>query len=81
MILEENVLVWNKAQSEKKFYTFNAVFRVGVNDVKPFQKLQEGCQLIISIIRNVCEEFSKQNKRLSIQILLFDHVSTVYYGG
>ena len=27
----------NKAQAEKKFYAFNAVFRVDVNDVKPFQ--------------------------------------------
>ena len=37
--LEENVLVLNKAQSEKKFFAFNAVFRVDVNDVKPFQKI------------------------------------------
>ena len=27
----------NKAQAEKKFYSFNAVFRVDINDVKPFQ--------------------------------------------
>ena len=27
----------NKAQAENKFYALNAVFRVDVNDVKPFQ--------------------------------------------
>ena len=27
----------NKAQTEKKFYALNAVFRVDVNDVNPFQ--------------------------------------------
>ena len=39
IILEEDVLVLNKAQSEKKRYAFNAVFRVHVNDFKPFQKI------------------------------------------
>ena len=39
IIIEENVLLFNKAQSEKKFDAFNAVFRVDVNDVKPFQKI------------------------------------------
>ena len=29
----------NKAQLEKKFYAFHAVFIVDVNDVKPFQNL------------------------------------------
>ena len=27
-----------------------------------FRKLQDGCQLIISMIRNLCKEFSKQKK-------------------
>ena len=27
----------NKSQAEKKIYEFHAVFRVDVNDVKPFQ--------------------------------------------
>ena len=27
----------NKSQAEKKVYAFHAVFRVDVNDVKPFQ--------------------------------------------
>ena len=31
----------NKSQAEKKDYTFRAVFRVDVNDVKPFQNPTE----------------------------------------
>ena len=31
----------NKAQAEKKVYAFHAVFRVDVNDVKPFQNPTE----------------------------------------
>ena len=38
IILEENVLLLNKTQSEF-FYAFNAAFRVDVNDVKHFQEI------------------------------------------
>ena len=31
----------NKSQEEKKVYAFHAVFRVDVNDVKPFQNPTE----------------------------------------
>ena len=31
----------NKSQAEKKFYAFHAVFRVDVNDVKPFRNPTE----------------------------------------
>ena len=31
----------NKSQAEKKVYAFHAVFRVDVNDVKPFQNRTE----------------------------------------
>ena len=31
----------NKAQADKKVYAFHAVFRVDVNDVKPFQNPTE----------------------------------------
>ena len=41
MILEQNVLVMNKSQAEKKFYAFHAVFRVDVNDVKPIKNPTE----------------------------------------
>ena len=33
IILEQNVIVMNKSQAEKKVYAFYAVFRVDVNDV------------------------------------------------
>ena len=41
IILEQNVLVMNKSQAEKKVYAFNAVFSVDVYDVKPFQNPTE----------------------------------------
>ena len=41
IILEQNVLVMKKSKAEKKVYVFNAVFRVDVNDVKPFQNPTE----------------------------------------
>ena len=41
IILEQNVLVMNKSQEEKKFYEFHAVFRVDVNDVKQVQNPTE----------------------------------------
>ena len=50
----------NDAQAEKKFYPVYAVFKVDVNDVKPFRILQEGCELIISLICNLCKDFFKQ---------------------
>ena len=31
----------NKSQAEKKVYAFHAVFRVDINDVKPFQNPTE----------------------------------------
>ena len=31
----------NNSQAEKKFYAFHAVFRVDVNDIKPFQNPAE----------------------------------------
>ena len=37
IILEQNVLVMNKSQAEKKVYAFHAVFRLDVNNGKPFQ--------------------------------------------
>ena len=38
---EQNILVMNTSQTEKKVYAFYAVFRVDVNDVKPFQNPTE----------------------------------------
>ena len=50
----------NKSQSEKKVYALHVVFRVDVNDVKPFQNPTETSPLIISLIRNLCQDFLKQ---------------------
>ena len=50
----------NKPQADKKCYAFNAVFRVDVNDIKPFQNPTERRHLIISLIRNLCQDFLKQ---------------------
>ena len=47
----------NKSQAEKKVYVFHAVFRVYVNDIKPFQNPTETSHLIISLI---CQDFLKQ---------------------
>ena len=41
IILEQKVLVMSKSQAAKNFYAFHAVFRVDVNDVKPFQNPTE----------------------------------------
>ena len=38
IICEQNILVMNKSQAEKKVYAFHTVFRV---DVKPFQNPTE----------------------------------------
>ena len=46
-----------KSQAEKKIYVFHTVFRVDVNDVKPFQNPQKRRHLIISLIRNLCQDF------------------------
>ena len=50
----------NKSQAEKKVYAFHAVLRVDVNDVKPFQIHTKRRHLIISSIRNLCQDFLKQ---------------------
>ena len=70
IILEQNVLVMNKSQAEKKVYVFYAVFRVDVNDVKPVQNPTETSPFIISFIRNLCQDFLKQENRWWIQTLL-----------
>ena len=41
IILEQNVLVMNKFQAEKKVYAFHAVFRVDAYDIKSFQNTTE----------------------------------------
>ena len=75
IILEEKVLVLNKTQSEKKFYAFNTVSRVDVNDVKPSQKITG---------RLPADHFHDPQSMprifLDSNFAFFYHVSTVYYG-
>ena len=49
---------------------FNAVLRVDVNDVKPFQNPTKRRYLVISLIRNPCQDFLKQYNRWLIQTFL-----------
>ena len=71
----------NKSQAEKKVYAFHAVFRVDVNDSKPFQNLQKRRHLIISLIRNLCQDFLKHKPMDDSNIAFIDPVSAAYYGG
>ena len=50
----------NKSQAEKKVYALHAVFRVDVNDVKPFQNPTETSPFDHLLIRNLCQDFLKQ---------------------
>ena len=81
--LEENIVVLNKTPSKKKFYAFNAVFRVYVNNVKPFQK---------STGRMPADHFhdpqpmprifkAKKTTVVDSNFAFFYHVSIVSYGG
>ena len=65
------------ANCNLNFYAFNAVFRVVV---KPFLKLTGRSSADYFHDPQSMPRILKKKKRLSIPILLFDHVSTVYYG-
>ena len=71
----------NKFQAEKKVYAFHAVFRVVVNDIKPFQNHTERHNLIISLICNPCQDFLNNKPMFDSIFAFIDPVSTVYYGG
>ena len=46
-----------------------------------FWILQEGCQLIISVIPNLCQKFKNNKPVVDRNFAFIDQVSTVYYGG
>ena len=75
-MLEENVLVMNKAQAKKKFYVFPAVFRVDVNDIKPFQNPTGRLPADHFLDLQSMPRLLQTTNRWLNQILL----STVYYG-
>ena len=71
----------NKSQTEKKVYAFHAVFRVDVNDVKPFQNPTETSPFDHFLDPQSMPRLFKTINRWLIQALLFYPVSAVYYGG
>ena len=72
----------NKSRAEKKVYAFPAVFRVDVNDVKPFQNPTKTSLFDHFLDPQSMPRLFKTINRWLIQTLLFiDPVSAVYYGG
>ena len=67
IILEQNVLVMNKTQAEKKVYAFHAVFRV---DVKPFQNPTGKLPSDYFLDQQSMQRLLKTINRLLIQTLL-----------
>ena len=75
----------NKSQAKKKVYTFHAVFRVDVNDVKPFHNPTETSPFDHSLDRQSMQRlFFKKKKKINqwlIQTYTYtDPVLAVYYG-
>ena len=71
----------NKFQAEKKNYAFHAVFRVDVNDVKPFQNLTETSPFDHFLDPQSMPRLFKTINQWLIQNFAFiDPVSAVYYG-
>ena len=60
----------NKSQAEKKVYVFHAVFRVDVNDVKPFQNLTGRLPFDYFLDLQSMPRVFKTINRLLIQTLL-----------
>ena len=69
-ILEQNVLVMKKSQTEKKVYAFRAVFRVDVNDIKPFQNHRETSPFYLFLDLQYMPRRFKTVNRWLIQTLL-----------
>ena len=60
----------NKSQVKKKVYAFHAVFRVDVNDVKPFQNPTETSLFDHFLIPQSMPRLFKTKNRWLIQTLL-----------
>ena len=61
----------NRSQAEKKVYAFQAVFRVDVNDVKPFQNRTETSPFDHFLDPQSMQRLFKTVNRWLIQTLLF----------
>ena len=64
------ILVMNKSQAEKKVYVFHAVFRVDINDVKPFQNPTETSPFDHFLDQQYMPRLFKTINRWLIQTLL-----------
>ena len=71
----------NKSQAETKVYAFYAVFRVDVNDVKPFQNPTETSPFDHFLDPQSMPRLFKTLNRWLIQTAFIDPVSAVFYGG
>ena len=72
----------DKSQAEKKVYAFHAVFKVDVNDVKPFQSPTETSPFDhILDPQSMPRRFETINRWLLETLLFIDPVSAVYYVG
>ena len=71
----------DKSQEEKKVYAFHAVFRVDVNDVKPFQNPIETSPFDHFLDPQSMSRLFKTINRCLIQFAFIEPVSAVYYGG
>ena len=72
----------NKSQAETKVYAFYAVFRVDVNDVKPFQNPTETAPFDHFLDpQSMPRLFKTINRWFYSNFAFFDPVSAVFYGG
>ena len=72
----------NKSQAEKKVYAFYAVFRIDVNDVKPFQNPTESSPFDHFLDQQSLPRLFETINRWLIQtLLLLTLFQVVYYGG
>ena len=72
----------NKSQAEKKVYAFHAVFRVNVNDVKPFQNPSETSTFDHFLDPQIMpRRFKTKKLMVDSKFAFIDPVSAVYFGG
>ena len=71
----------NKSQAEKKVYAFHAVFKVDVNDVKPFQNPTETSPFDHFLDPKSMPRLFKTINRWLIQTLLFTLFQQFTTGG
>ena len=71
----------NKSQDEKKVYAFTQYSELTLMTLSRFRILQKRRHLIISLIRNLCQDFLSNKPMIDSNLAIIDPVSAVYYGG